>query len=450
METTDSQAVSTGQRRIAELARLHPDVGFTSLNQYITTPWMREAHRLTRKDGAVGIDGQTAADFAADLDANLESLREAAMSGRYRAPAVRRVHIPKDDGKTRPLGIPAFSDKVLQRLIVMILGPLYEQVFLACSYGFRPGRSAHDALTALREAIMPSGGWVVDVDIRQFFDTLDHAHLRDFVQLRVRDGVIRRLIGKWLNAGVLEDGVTRRPDEGTPQGGNISPLLGNIYLHYVLDVWFEREVRPRLSGRATMVRYADDVVMVFQNRHDAERVMEVLPRRLEKYGLSLHPDKTRLVPFKRPSEVHRDDDERDDGPTSGSFDFLGFTHHWCRSRKGNWVVKRKTSSKRLARAIRRVAHWCRANRHLPMREQHAALSRKIIGHCNYYGITGNSPSLVEFARQVERYWRYWLDRRDRGRSMTWERFVPLIRGRFRLPTPTAYHSSYRQRSERPT
>lgn len=443
METMNSDTVSTGQRRIAQLARLHPDVGFTSLNQYITIPWLREAYRLTRKDGAPGIDGQTAAEFAVDLDANLETLRDAAKSGRYRAPAVRRVHIPKGDGKSRALGIPTLQDKVLQRQVVMILEPLYEEVFLDCSYGFRPGRSAHQALEAVRNALWPHGGWVLDVDIQQFFDTLDHAHLRDFVQQRVRDGVIRRLLGKWLNAGVMEAGSTWRPERGTPQGGVISPLLANIYLHYVLDEWFEQEVKPRLADRATMVRYADDVVMVFRSQRDAERTLEVLPKRLAKYGLSLHPEKTRLLEFRRPPRVRSDDEPRSGGGHGRSFDFLGFTHYWCRSRKGNWVVKRKTARRRLARAIRRVAQWCRRNRHLPIRQQHAMLSRVIRGHCQYYGITGNSPSVSAFVRQVERRWRYWLNRRDRGRRMTWERFKRLPAS-LRLPAPSTPHSVYRR------
>jgi group II intron reverse transcriptase/maturase len=414
---------------------LHPEVAFTSLNKYITTPWLREAYRLTRKDGAVGVDGQTAAEFEANLAANIEALREEAKSGRYRAFSTRRVHIPKGDGKTRPLGIPTFRDKVLQRQVMMILEPLFEEDFLDCSYGFRPGRSAHDALEALREELMPAGGWVLDVDIQRFFETLDHAHLRTFVEARVRDGVIGRLIGKWLNAGVMEDGATSYPEQGTPQGGVISPLLANVYLHHVLDAWFEREVKPRLAEHAAMVRYADDVVMVFTSRRDAERVMEVLPKRMGRFGLTLHPEKTRLVRFERP----RDDE---DGDLPDTFNFLGFTHHWCRSRKNYWVIKRKTATDRLRRSLRKVTEWCRRHRHDPIREQHATLSAKVRGHCQYYGVTGNSPSLVQFVRQVERRWRFWLNRRSRQRSMTWERFGRLMRV-LPLPPPIAYRSALR-------
>ena len=252
--------MSTRRQRIAELAKQSPQMGFTSLAHLIDIDWLYEAYRRTRSDGAPGVDGQTAQDYEADLAGNLQALLDRAKSGSYRAPPVRRVHIPKGTGpETRPLGVPTFEDKVLQRAVALVLEAVYEQDFLDCSFGFRPGRSAHQALEALRQQTMQmGGGWIVEVDIRKFFDTLDHAHLRDLLQLRVRDGVLLRLIGKWLNAGVLEDGDLSFPEAGTPQGGVISPLLANVYLHYVLDVWFEREVKPRLRGPAFLIRYADD------------------------------------------------------------------------------------------------------------------------------------------------------------------------------------------------
>jgi RNA-directed DNA polymerase len=250
----------------------------------------------------VGVDGQTAEAYAESLEENLEDLLNRFRSGRYRAPAVRRVHIPKGDGrKTRPIGIPTFEDKVLQRSVAMVLEAVYEQDFLNCSYGFRPGRSAHMALEALWKGTMDlNGGWVLELDIESFFDTVDHDHLRSFLDQRVRDGVIRRTIGKWLKAGVLEAGVMQRNAAGTPQGGVISPLLANIYLHHVLDVWFAEVVQPRLGGRAFLVRYADDAVLVFEHASDAERVMRVIAERFGKFGLRLHPDKTRLIEFRRP------------------------------------------------------------------------------------------------------------------------------------------------------
>jgi group II intron reverse transcriptase/maturase len=382
--------VFTKQERIATLAKQSPQMGFTSLAYLMDLEWLHEAYRRTRKDGAVGIDGQTSADYERDLAGNLRSLLDRAKSGRYFAPPVRRVHIPKagSSTETRPIGIPTLEDKVLQRAVAMLLEPIYEQDFHEGSYGFRPGRSAHNALESLWKGLMNmGGGWVLEVDIRKFFDTLDHAHLREFLRHRVRDGVLLRLIGKWLNAGVMEDGSVSYPESGSPQGGVISPLLANVYLHYVLDAWFKQEVQPRLAGRAFLIRYADDFVIAFSNESDARRVMDVLPKRFGKYGLTLHPEKTRLIEFKPPT------DRRKPTGLPRTFDLLGFTHHWARSRKGSWVVKRQTSSKRLTRGLQAITDWCRRHRHLPIHEQHQKLSQKLRGHCAYYGITGNSLSL---------------------------------------------------------
>ena len=296
--------VYTQQRRIAKLARQTRDKAILSLNHYLDLPWLEEALRRTRKDGAVGVDGQTAAEYERDLEHHLQSLLNRAKSGMYFAPPVRRVHIPKGPGstETRPLGIPTYEDKVLQRAVAMLLEPIYEQEFSPCSYGFRRGRSAHQALSALREGLMESqGGWILDVDIRKFFDTLQRPPLREMLRRRIRDGVVLRLIDKWLKAGVWEEGTLTHPDEGTPQGGVISPLLANIYLHHVLDEWFEQEVKPRLTGRAFLIRFADDFVMVFTHEADARRVLDVLPKRFAKFGLTLHPTKTRLVPFRSPA-----------------------------------------------------------------------------------------------------------------------------------------------------
>ena len=329
--------VSTKQQQIAKLAKQSPHMGFTSLAHHIDLRWLHEAYMRTRKDGAPGVDGQTVADFNKDLAHNLQSLLERAKSGTYRAPPVRRVHIPKGtDGDTRPIGIPTFEDKVLQRAVVMVLEAVYERDFHNCSYGFRPGRSAHQALADFwRQTMDTRGGWIVEVDIRKFFDTLDHAHLRELLRRRIRDGVLSRLIGKWLNAGVLEDGNITFPDQGSPQGGVISPLLANVYLHYVLDLWFEQEVKPRLRGRAFLIRYADDFVIGFTCEEDARRVLEVLPKRFGKYGLTIHPDKTRLVAFQPPDRTDRPDSGK--GPTPGTFDLLGFTHYWGgRGRGSGW------------------------------------------------------------------------------------------------------------------
>jgi len=367
--------VSTKRQRIAELARRSPEMGFTSLAYFIDIDWLREAFALVRKDGATGVDGQTGADYAADLEGNLRSLLERAKSGTYHAPPVRRVRIPKAGSATgtRPLGIPTFEDKVLQRAVVLVLESIYEQDFQSCSYGFRPGRSAHQALGDLwRRSMDLGGGWVVDVDIRKFFDTIDHGHLRDFLKRRVRDGVLLRLIGKWLNAGALEAGVLTHPEAGSPQGGVISPILANLFLHSVLDEWFTREVQPRLKGESFLIRYADDFVMGFQHEADARRVLAVLPKRFERYGLTIHPEKTRLVRFERPPhDSGREDSGGEDSP--GTFDFLGFTHSWGRSRSGTWVVKRKTAKGRFQRGVKGVSDWLRRNRHRPIAEQHRVI-----------------------------------------------------------------------------
>jgi group II intron reverse transcriptase/maturase len=326
-ETPSSVTVSTKLERIAKLAQCMRDKPLTTLAHHIDLQWLREAYRRTRKDGATGVDGQTAEQYAADLEGNLQRLLDRAKSGTYKAPPVRRVHIPKGNGEMRPLGIPTFEDKVLQRAVAMVLEAVYEQEFLDCSYGFRPGRSAHQALDALHgEAMKMYGGWVVELDIRKYFDTIDHEKLREVLRRRVRDGVILRLVDKWLHAGVMEDGALSARESGTPQGGVISPILANIFLHAVLDVWFATGVRPRLRGRAFLVRYADDAVMLFQYEEDARGVMDVLPKRFGRYGLTLHPDKTRLVPFRCPGgRASRGPDK------PGTFDFLGFTFHWGKS-----------------------------------------------------------------------------------------------------------------------
>jgi len=445
-EASDFEIVSTRQQRIAELAKQSPPMALTSLNHHLDLVWLREAYRRTRKDGAVGVDGRTAAEYEEHLEENLRSLLERAKSGTYRAPPVRRVYIPKGTGgDTRPIGIPTLEDKVLQRAIVMLLEPIYEQDFHAGSYGFRPGRSAHQALESLWTQTMQSGGgWILEVDIRKFFDTLDHGHLRSLLQQRVRDGVLLRLIGKWLNAGVMEDGTVSYPESGSPQGGVISPLLANVYLHYVLDEWFARDVQPRLKGRAFLVRYADDFVMGLTQEEDARRVLDVLPKRFGKYGLTVHPDKTRLVPFRRPPHAAPPGQPQVQPP--GTFDLLGFTHYWARSRQGNWVVKRKTAQSRLTRAVRTLAQWCRIHRHRPIAEQHPTLCQKLRGHFAYYGITGNSIALARFRQAVQRLWWHWLGRRRSGNRPTWAQFLRFEQ-RWALPPPVAIHSVYRRRSE---
>jgi RNA-directed DNA polymerase len=440
----NSTSVSTKQERIAALAKQSPQMAFTSLAYLMDMDWLTEAYRRTRKDGAAGVDGVTADEYEQNLEGNLQGLLGRVKSGTYRAPPVRRVHIPKGGSstETRPIGVPTLEDKVLQRAVVMLLGPIYEQDFTAGSYGFRPGRSAHQALDAFRGQLMDSrGGYILEVDIRKFFDNLDHGHLRAFLRLRVRDGVLLRLIGKWLKAGVLEDGSVSYPDSGSPQGGVVSPLLSNIFLHYVLDLWFERDVIPRLRDRASLIRYADDVVIGFRDGRDAQRVLEVLPKRLGRYGLTIHPTKSRLVPF-RPSCPRANGGRGEPAEPPGTFDLLGFTHLWARSRQGYWVIKQKTARDRFSRSVRSIDAWCRANRHRPLGEQQAKLNEKLRGHYAYYGITGNSGSLSRFLHEVLRRWYRWLNRRGRLRSMTWGKFNGLIQ-RYPLAPVRTMHSLYR-------
>jgi group II intron reverse transcriptase/maturase len=437
-ETSSSQDVSTKLVRIAKLAKELRGTSLMTLAHHIDVDWLREAYRRTRKDGAVGVDGQSAETYAEQLEANLRSLLDRAKSGRYRAPPVRRVHIPKGDGtETRPIGIPTFEDKVLQRAVAMVIGEVYEQEFHDFSYGFRPGRSQHQALRAVQNAAWRlNGGWIVEVDIRKFFDSVAHVHLREILRRRIGDGVLLRLIGKWLNAGVVEGLELSYPDEGTPQGGVISPLLANIYLHDVLDEWFVRDILPALAGHAEMFRFADDFVVLFTGKQDAERFLADLPKRFGKYGLTLHPDKTRMVAFRKPDLVDGDDD----GP--GTFNFLGFTHYWGLSRKPapkgkppvkRWFAMQKTAKDRLSRALHRLSEWCRWHRHDPLNEQHEMLAKKIEGHYGYYGIMGNFPALAQVFYAVKRIWRKALARRSQQR-LSWAK-MQRIWERFPLPLP---------------
>lgn len=433
-DTSQSDPVSTKLERIATLAEQMPDKALFTLNHCLDRDLLLRACIRTRKDAAVGVDGQTYEEFREGLFDRLEDLVNRAHAGTYRAPPVRRTYIPKGGSSTekRPIGIPTLSDKVLQRAVAMILEPIYEHDFHEGSYGFRPGKSAHQAIDNLRGWLnRKGGGWVLDVDVRKYFDTIDHGHLREFLQRRVRDGVLLRLIGKWLKAGVLEEGAIWYPDEGTPQGGVISPLLANIYLHYVLDEWFEEEVKPVLAGEAKLIRYADDFVLAFTNQRDAARVFAVLGKRFAKYGLTIHPEKTRLVRFERPA---RDSSSEDGHGKPETFDLLGFTWYWGRTRGGGWTVKTQTAADRVRRTITRIDAWCRKHRHEPIAAQRATLSRKLHGHYTYYARRGNYYSLSRVYRGALRAWQKWLSRRSWKAHLSWSRFEQLL-ARHTLPPP---------------
>jgi len=438
-EPLSSENIKTKLERIAKLAKDAPEMAFRSLAHHIDINLLREAYRRTRKDGAVGVDGRTSAQYAGDLERNLESLLQRAKSGTYRPPPVRRVYIPKDRGKEmRPLGIPTFEDKVLQRAVALLLEAVYEQDFLDCSYGFRPGRSAHQLLQDFWMALTRSaGGWVIEIDIQKYFDSIPHGRLTEILRQRVVDGVLLRLIGKWIHAGVLERGVVTTPSAGTPQGGVISPLLANIFLHTVLDEWFEREVKPRLVGQARLFRYADDAVLLFAKEKDATRVLAAISKRFERFGLALHPEKTRQLVFRRP-------DIASERP--GTFDFLGFTHFWAKSRSGKWLVHRRTAKDRFRRALSRIEAYCKRHRHDSLREQQHVLARMLTGHYAYFGITNNAQALVRLHAEAESAWRKWLNRRSQRARMNWKRFA-RAKKRFPLPRARVVHSFSRSISK---
>jgi len=432
-EKRSAGSVKTRQQHIAHIAQKYAGSPLTTLAHHLDMLWMHTAFARVRKDSAPGIDGVTAAEYAKNLGANLADLLERAKSGRYKAPPVKRTWIPKNEHELRAIGIPTLEDKILQRAIAMLMEPLYESIFLDCSYGFRPRRSAHQALDTVREAIREvNGGWVLDVDIKAFFDTIPHKILREILRKRINDSVILRLLSKWLKAGVMEEGVFHRSTaEGTPQGGVISPLLSNIYLHEVLDSWFTDVVKPRLRGKAKLVRFADDFVIVFERLDDAGRVMNVLPKRFERYGLQLHPEKTRLVDFCHPWESQR---------KPGTFDFLGFTFYWGKTQNNGYAVNKKTAAKKFRRSLKQIQAWCKMNRHQPIAWLCNKLGEKLDGHYAYYGTTGNYKSIAEFRYRVERILRYWLNRRSRkGDGMSWQRFRILMKEQFTLPKARIIH-----------
>lgn len=418
-------------RLISEKARQEPDTQFLSLAHLMTVDMLHDSFVHLKKRAAAGVDGVTWQDYSVNARERLTNLHERLRQGRYRAQPVRRVYIEKEDGSRRPLGIPTVEDKVVQRATVTILECIYEQDFYPFSYGFRPGKSAHDALDALNEELYAGRvGYVIDADIKGYFDTVVHKNLMEFVRRRVADGSLLRLVSKWLHAGVIDEGRLLVTQVGTPQGSVISPLLANIYLHYVLDEWWVSEVLPRLRGHAVLIRYADDFVMGFAHLDDAERVMAVLGQRLLRYGLELHPKKTRLIPFSK-KEAEK---VRLRGATPATFNFLGFTHYFGLSRKGHLTYRVRTMAKRLCRGLQAVASWCREHRHLRLIDQQAALTRKLIGHYNYYGRATNYQTLQRFRHGVMRLWHKWLGRRSEAQTLRWCQFTRLLET-YPLPQP---------------
>jgi group II intron reverse transcriptase/maturase len=425
-----SKSVLPKLLKLAERAKREPEARMLALAHHLDEELMAAAYRRIRKDAAVGVDGVTKEQYGEHLEDNLRALHTRMREGRYRHQPIRRVHIPKAPGKTRPIGISTIEDKIVQNALTMVLEVLYEPVFLDCSYGFRPGRSAHDALRTVNAACMRGEvNWVLEADIESFFDSIDRKKLMEMLRQRANDESFLRLVGKCLHVGVLDGEEYTEPDVGAAQGSALSPMLGNIYPHHVLDVWLDREVRPQLRGKASLARYADDLVIGFERREDAEKVMAMLHQRMAEYGLRLDPEKTRLVPFGRPPR------RQDGGKGPGTFDFLGFTLLWRRTRQGNWGQNFRTRKARLQRAKVALNDFCRRHRHEPVKEQHASLCRRISGHINYFGVNGNLASVAWLVRAAERIWYRWLRRRSQRTRLNWQRFGDILKA-FPLPRPS--------------
>jgi RNA-directed DNA polymerase len=429
--------------RLTELAKEDSARRFYSIAHFLTPRALYEAFKELRRDASAGMDGVTFQDYQKELGRNLQDLWERVKSGRYRAQPLRRVYIPKEDGKSeRPISIPALEDKIVQGATVRLLNPIFEADFLSCSYGSRPGRSPHQALDEIdRVLFRESITHVLELDIKSYFDSIVRKHLVEMIERRVSDGSILRLIGKWINVGVIEEGRLLQTEDGVGQGQVISPFLANVYLHTVLDKWFEDEVKPRLKRKAFLVRYVDDAVICFQDEEDAQRVLKVLEKRFSNYGLTLHPEKTRLVEFGRTALENA---ERM-GRAPDTFDFLGLTHIPERSRRGFYRPGVKTMKKRLKRGLKEIGRWCKRNRHEPVNDQQETLNAKLRGHYQYYGRSSNFRSLWGFYHAVNRIWHKWLSRRTRGAPMSWETFNDLL-SRHPLLKPQITHTWANARS----
>jgi RNA-directed DNA polymerase len=422
--------MSTVRLQIAERAGKHKGEALVSLNQFITEELLMESYKTLNKNSSAGVDGENWYEYGINARERIPELMRRFKAGEYKAPKIRKAYIPKGDGNYRPLGIPTIEDKVLQASIRTVMEPIYELDFKDFSYGFRPGRSAHQALEYLfKEVSFNRMRYIIDADLQNYFGSINHGLLREFLGRRVNDGVIRKMVDKWLKAGILEDGQLTYPKEGTPQGGVISPLLSNIYLHYVLDEWFAEQIQPLLSGRSFIVRYADDFILGFEKKEDVMRVMKVLPKRFEKYKLNLHPDKTKVVDLFTTF-----------GKGDRSLDFLGFTHYIGKSQNGNPILKRKTSRKKFNKAVRQTEEWIKRNRHMKLKELITELNVKLTGHYSYYGITFNSRGINRFYEAVKRILHVWLNRRGGKPIWNWEKFCSLIYDWIPLKSPKIYHS----------
>lgn len=422
--------LSTSLQGIANKASREPKHRFRNLYRMLDEDFLHECWRRVSKSAACGVDRVSAQEYERDLAANIHNLVERLKQKRYRAKLVRRQWIPKGDGKLRPLGIPAVEDKLLQVAVAQILSAIFEQDFLRCSYGYRPEVGAHDAVDKLTVKLQ-FGKYhhVVEVDLENYFGTIDHGWLQRMLAERIDDGPFLRLIGKWLKAGVLEtDGQVIHPTTGTPQGGVVSPVLANVYLHYVLDLWFHRRIVKRCQGEASLIRYADDFVCAFERAEEADWFLVDLEARVGKFGLRLSPTKTRRLVFSR------------EGDGKASFDFLGFEYRWGQDRQGRPHLKRRTARKSLWASLRRFTDWCRSNRHRRLGDLFGELNRKLAGYYRYFGIYGNHPSLRQFHTAAVRTLYKWLNRRSQPRSYNWAGFRALLQ-HFEVPQPRAWRTT---------
>jgi group II intron reverse transcriptase/maturase len=421
--------------RVNEAAKRDRKARFTALLHHVDVWALLRAFQRLKRDASPGVDGETVAQYEQDVWANLNDLCRRIHTDRYRPQPVRRVFIPKADGGQRPLGVPTLEDKLVQSAVAEVLSAIYEVDFLGFSYGFRPGRNPHQALNALHTALMTQCvNWVLDADFRKFFDSVNHEWLLRMVAHRIADQRILRLVRLWLEAGVLEEGIWSATEEGTPQGSSISPLLANVFLHYVLDLWVHQWRRRHARGRVIIVRYADDFVMGFQYADDARAMAEALRRRVGEFHLTLHEEKTRLIEFGRLPSLAR---ERSGRQRCATFAFLGFTHYCGRTRDGRFVVKRQTQSKRLSKKLQGLRQEAQQRRHTPIADQHTWLSQVLRGHYAYFGLPSNFRMLMTFHQQVRALWYRALRRRSQ-RGLSWERFHTLLE-RFPLPRPRITH-----------
>lgn len=422
--------MSTKLEKVKEVAKSNPTYQFHSMVHFIDKDALRRSFHRLRKDAAVGVDGVSKEEYGKHLEENIEGLLQRMKERKYRHQPIRRGAVPKEGGKTRPIGISTIEDKVVQGAVKEVLEAIYEQDFIEGSYGFRPKRGAHDAIRRLDQVVHKGEAEVIlEADIRSFFDSIVRKKLMEMLHARCNDRALLRLVGKCLHVGVLQGEIYSEPEVGTVQGSIISPLLGNIYLHYALDLWFEREVKPGLLGEAHLIRYADDFIITFKRGEDSEKVRKLLGERMEEYGLELHEEKTRVIEFGRPSKG------KNGGGKGKTFNFLGFTAYWVRTLRGGWRLGLKTRSARLHGMVKRVADWCRSHRHLPVGEQHKALCRQLNGHMNYFGVNGNAKSLDILVHKAERVWHKWLNRRSQRSRLNWDRFNDLLKD-FPLPKPT--------------